>query len=153
MAQFVITPLNENRAIRWEKMYGRTELPVKYPLPHLACTQRWGDVPVYYLDVTAVPTALLDRLATFEARRTGTSYQEARLAVRREWLIRADECQPARQAINIPPGRFLAARLPLFAAGALTAVAPPPTPCPLHLVDGRFTLQKNVINMGATHRC
>jgi len=102
MAQFVITPINENRAIRWEKMYGRTELPIKYPLPHLACTQRWGDVPVYYLDVTAVPAALLDRLATFEARRTGTSYQEARLSVRREWLIRADECQPARQAITTP---------------------------------------------------
>lgn len=102
MAQFVITPINENRAKRWEKVYGRTELPVKYALPHLACTQRWGDVPVYYLDVTAVPAALLDRLATFEARRTGTSYQEARLAVRREWLIRADECQPARKVVTTP---------------------------------------------------
>lgn len=102
MTQFVITPINENRAIRWEKMYGRTELPIKYPLPHLACTQRWGDVPVYYLDVTAVPAALLDRLATFEARRTGTSYQEARLTVRREWLIRADECQPARKIVTTP---------------------------------------------------
>ena len=102
MTQYVITPINENRAKRWEKVYGRTELPVKYALPHLACTQRWGDVPVYYLDVTAVPTALLDRLATFEARRTGTSYKEARLAVRREWLIRADECQPARKAMPIP---------------------------------------------------
>ncbi len=102
MAQYMITPINENRAKRWEKVYGRTELPVKYPLPHLACTQRWGDVPVYYLDVTAVPAALLNRLATFEARRTGTSYQEARLAVRREWLIRADECQPARKASSAP---------------------------------------------------
>lgn len=102
MAQYVITPINDNRAKRWEKVYGRTELPVKFPLPHLACTQRWGDVPVYYLDVTAVPAALLDRLATFEARRTGTSYQEARLAVRREWLIRADECQPARKAAPTP---------------------------------------------------
>lgn len=102
MAQYVITPINENRAKRWEKVYGRTELPIKFPLPHLACTQRWGDVPVYYLDVTAVPAALLDRLATFEARRTGTSYQEARLAVRREWLIRADECQPARKAVTTP---------------------------------------------------
>ncbi len=102
MAQFVITPINENRAKRWEKVYGRTELPIKYALPHLACTQRWGDVPVYYLDITAVPAALLDRLATFEARRAGTSYQEARLAVRREWLIRADECQPARQVMTTP---------------------------------------------------
>ncbi len=102
MTQYVVTPFNENRARRWEKVYGRTELPVKYPLPHLACTQRWGDVPVYYLDVTAVPAALLDRLATFEARRTGTSYHEARLSVRREWLIRADECQPARKAIASP---------------------------------------------------
>ncbi len=102
MTQFVITPINENRAKRWEKVYGRTELPVKYALPHLACTQRWGDVPVYYLDVTAVPAALLDRLATFEARRTGTSYQEARLTVRREWLIRADECQPARKIVTTP---------------------------------------------------
>ena len=102
MAKYVITPINENRAKRWEKVYGRTELPVKFPLPHLACTQRWGDVPVYYLDITAVPDALLDRLATFEARRTGTSYQEARLSVRREWLIRADECQPARKVITTP---------------------------------------------------
>jgi hypothetical protein len=102
MTQYVISPINENRAKRWEKVYGRTELPVKYPLPHLACTQRWGDVPVYYLDVTAVPAALLDRLATFEARRTGTSYPEARLTVRREWLIRADECQPARKAMPTP---------------------------------------------------
>lgn len=102
MAQYVISPVNENRAKRWEKVYGRTELPVKYALPHLACTQRWGDVPVYYLDVTAVPAALLDRLATFEARRTGTSYHEARLSVRREWLIRADECQPAHKAVATP---------------------------------------------------
>ncbi|WP_420628259.1 hypothetical protein [Candidatus Leptofilum sp.] len=102
MAQYVITPINENRAKRWEHVYGRTELPVKFPLPHLACTQRWGDVPVYYLDNTAVPDALLDRLATFEARRTRTSYQEARVAVRREWLIRADECQPARKAMPTP---------------------------------------------------
>ncbi len=102
MAHYVITPINENRAKRWEKVYGRTELPIKYPLPHLACTQRWGDVPVYYLDSTAVPAALLDRLATFEARRSGTSYAEARLAVRQEWLIRADECQPARKAVTTP---------------------------------------------------
>ena len=102
MAQYMITPINENRAKRWEKVYGRTELPVKFALPHLACTQRWGDVPVYYLDGAAVPAALLDRLATFEARRSGTSYQEARLAVRREWLIRADECQPAHKAAPTP---------------------------------------------------
>ncbi|GJM41105.1 MAG: hypothetical protein DHS20C20_13870 [Ardenticatenaceae bacterium] len=102
MAQYVITPISENRAKRWEKVYGRTELPVKYPLPHLACTQRWGDVPVYYLDITAVPDALLDRLATFESRRTRISYQEARVVVRREWLIRADECQPARKAMPTP---------------------------------------------------
>jgi hypothetical protein len=102
MAQYVITPINENRAKRWEKVYGRTDLPVKFALPHLACTQRWGDVPVYYLDVTAVPDALLDRLATFEARRTRTSYQEARLSVRREWLIRADECLPARKMVTTP---------------------------------------------------
>jgi hypothetical protein len=100
MAQYVVTPINEHRSRRWEKVYGRAELPVKFPLPHLACTQRWGDVPVYYLDGAAVPAALLDRLATFEARRSGTSYQEARLAVRREWLIRADECQPARKTIT-----------------------------------------------------
>ncbi|MCP4419953.1 MAG: hypothetical protein GY805_25350 [Chloroflexi bacterium] len=102
MAQYVITPINENRAKRWEKVYGRSELPVKYPLPHLACTQRWGDVPVYYLDITAVPPALLDRLATFEARRAGISYHEARYAVRQEWLIRADACQPARKAVATP---------------------------------------------------
>lgn len=102
MAHYVITPINENRAKRWEKVYGRTELPVKYALPHLACTQRWGDVPVYYLDSTAVPAALLDRLAAFEARRSGTSYAEARLIVRREWLIRADECQPARKVATTP---------------------------------------------------
>ncbi len=102
MAQYVITPINENRAKRWEKVYGRTELPVKYPLPHLACTQRWGDVPVYYLDVTAVPAALLDRLATYEARRSGMSYHDARLSVRREWLIRADACQPARKVMTTP---------------------------------------------------
>ena len=102
MSRYIITPINENRAKRWEKVYGRTEIPVKYPLPHLACTQRWGDVPVYYLDVTAVPNALLDRLATFEARRSGISYHEARLSVRREWLIRADTCQPARKAVTVP---------------------------------------------------
>ncbi|WP_420645418.1 hypothetical protein [Candidatus Leptofilum sp.] len=102
MSKYVITPINENRAKRWERVYGCIELPVKYPLPHLACTQRWGDVPVYYLDIAAVPDALLDRLATFEARRTRTSYQEARIAVRREWLIRADECQPARKVMPTP---------------------------------------------------
>jgi len=74
-------------------MYGLSYLPVKYPTPHIACTQRWGDVPVYYLDTTAVPDALLDRLATFEAKRLGIHYQEARTAVRREWLIRADGCK------------------------------------------------------------
>ena len=95
-------------------MYGRTELPVKYALPHLACTQRWGDVPVYYLDVTAVPNALLDRLATFEARRTGTSYQEARLAVRREWLIRADECQPAHKVVTTPTAPSWQPAFPFF---------------------------------------
>ncbi len=102
MAQYIITPINKNQAKRWEKVYGRTELPVKYPLPHLACTQRWGDVPVYYLDVTAVPPALLDRLATFEARRTGVSYHEARFTVRQEGLIRADACKPARKAVATP---------------------------------------------------
>lgn len=114
MAQYVITPINENRAKRWEKVYGRSELPVKFPLPHLACTQRWGDVPVYYLDVTAVPDALLDRLATFEARRNGTSYQEARLSVRREWLIRADECQPARKVIATPTAPSWQPAFPFF---------------------------------------
>lgn len=93
MAQYFIAPVNEKGAQIWEKIYGRTQLPVKYPQPHLACTQRWGDVPVYYLDVTAVPPALLDRLATYEARRMGISYHEARLNVRREWLIRAEGCQ------------------------------------------------------------
>lgn len=93
MAQYYVTPVNENEIRRWEKIYGRTHLPVKYRHPHLACTQRWGDVLVYYLDSTAVPDALLDRLATFEARRLGIRYTEARLIVRREWLIRAAGCQ------------------------------------------------------------
>lgn len=92
MAKYIVTPLDENRIKKWEKIYGRAHLPVKYPQPHLACTQRWGDVPVYYLDVTAVPEALLNRLATFEARRLGLSYAQARNNVRREWLIRAEGC-------------------------------------------------------------
>lgn len=90
---YFVTPLNEHQQQQWEKIYGRSHLPVKYPTPHLACTQRWGDVPVYYLDITAVPPALLDRLATYESRRMGVTYAEARLAVRREWLIRAEGCQ------------------------------------------------------------
>jgi hypothetical protein len=91
--QYVVTPVQEKQLQQWERVYGRTHLPIKYPHPHLACTQRWGDVPVYYLDTTAVPTALLDRLAAFEVRRMGMSYGEARTAVHREWLIRADECK------------------------------------------------------------
>lgn len=90
---YYITPLVEKRSRRWEMVYGRSHLPVKYPQPHLACTQRWGTVPVYYLDSTAVPEALLDRIATLEARRLGISYSEARLNVRQEWLIRAEGCK------------------------------------------------------------
>ncbi|MCP4359623.1 MAG: hypothetical protein GY796_16575, partial [Chloroflexi bacterium] len=63
MTQFFVTPIQENYAQRWERIYGRSHLPVKYSQPHMACTQRWGDAPVYYLDVSAVPDALLDRLA------------------------------------------------------------------------------------------
>lgn len=99
---FYVTPTDEMRLKQWEKVYGRTHLPVKYPQPHLACTQRWGETWVYYLDTTAVPPALLDRLAVFEARRLGIAYRQARLAVRQEWLIPADGCQleqlPAPQA-------------------------------------------------------
>lgn len=98
MAQYFVTPIQENRKQRWEKIYGRVWLPVKYPQPHIACTQRWGETPVYYLDTTAVPGPLLDRLATFEARRMGLSYTEARMAVRREWLIRAEGCRVERSA-------------------------------------------------------
>lgn len=90
---YVVTPTDEHRLALWERVYGRTHLPIKYPHPQIACTQRWGEVPVFYLDTTAVPAALLDRLATYEARRMGISYAEARLAVRREWLIRADGCR------------------------------------------------------------
>ena len=90
---YYVTPLDEKRLQRWEMVYGRSHLPIKYPQAHLACTQRWGTTPVYYLDVTAVPDALLDRLATFEARRLGISYAEARLNVRQEWLIRAEGCK------------------------------------------------------------
>jgi hypothetical protein len=99
MAQYYVTPVNENESARWEKIYGRTHLPVKYRHPHQACTQRWGDVLVYYLDGTAVPDALLDRLATFEARRLGILYTEARMIVRREWLIQAAGCQ-VETAVN-----------------------------------------------------
>ncbi len=95
---YAVTPTDEIRAQHWERIYGRSHLPVKYPQPHIACTQRWGDVPVYYLDVTAVPSALLNRLATYEARRMGISYAEARLAVRREWLIRAEGCKVEKLA-------------------------------------------------------
>jgi len=101
--QYFVTPLNEQQQQQWEKIYGRSHLPVKYPTPHLACTQRWGDVPVYYLDITAVPPALLDRLATYESRRMGVSYAEARLAVRREWLIRAEGCQIKRSLPSAAP--------------------------------------------------
>ncbi|MCA9952379.1 MAG: hypothetical protein KDE48_22170, partial [Anaerolineales bacterium] len=96
--QFLVTPTNENRQQQWEKIYGRSQLPIKYPYPHKACTQRWGDVAVYYLDTTAVPNALLDRLATFEARRMGIPYADARLAVRREWLIKAEGCKVEQAA-------------------------------------------------------
>lgn len=90
---YYVTPTDEKRLKRWEKVYGRTHLPVKYAHPHLACTQRWGDALVYYLDTTAVPSALLDRVAAVEARRLGIPYAAARTAVRQEWLIRADGCQ------------------------------------------------------------
>ncbi len=96
---YYVTPVDEKRRQRWEMVYGRSHLPIKYRQAHQACTQRWGNVPVYYLDVTAVPDAVLDRLATFEARRLGISYAEARLNVRQEWLIRAEGCQVER---NIP---------------------------------------------------
>lgn len=92
MAHYFVSPTDEKRALIWERIYGRSNLPVKYPKPHVACTQRWGDIPVYYLDPTAVPDALLDRIATMEARRMGIPYAEARMAVRREWLIRAEDC-------------------------------------------------------------
>jgi hypothetical protein len=90
---YFVTPLDEKRSQRWEMVYGRSHLPIKYAQPHLACTQRWGTVPVYYLDSSAVPDALLDRIATFESRRLGISYGEARLNVRQEWLIRAEGCK------------------------------------------------------------
>ena len=90
MSKYFISPTNDHRAEMWEKIYGRSELPVKYGKPHTACTQRWGDVDVYYLDTTAVPEPLLDRLAGIEAKRSGISYDEARMMVRREWLIKAD---------------------------------------------------------------
>ena len=90
---YYVTPLDEKRNQRWEMVYGRSHLPVKYNQPHMACTQRWGTVPVYYLDVAAVPEALLDRLATFEARRLGINYATARINVRQEWLIRAEGCK------------------------------------------------------------
>jgi len=90
---YFVTPLDDKRSQRWEMVYGRSYLPIKYPQPHLACTQRWGTVPVYYLDIAAVPDALLDRIATFEARRLGLNYGEARLNVRQEWLIRAEGCK------------------------------------------------------------
>ncbi len=91
--RYFVTPTQEKQIKLWEKIYGRSHLPVKYPSPHLACTQRWGEALVYYLDVTAVPAALLDRLAVYEARRMGVSYAEARQAVRHEWLIRAEGCR------------------------------------------------------------
>ena len=90
---YFVTPLDDKRSQRWEMVYGRSSLPIKYAQPHLACTQRWGTVPVYYLDIAAVPDALLDRIATFEARRLGLNYGEARLNVRQEWLIRAEGCK------------------------------------------------------------
>ncbi len=90
---YFVSPTSEKRQRQWERAYGRSQLPVKFAHPHVACTQRWGDVPVYYLDISAVPDALLDRIATFEARRLGISYHQARLSVRTEWLIRADGCQ------------------------------------------------------------
>ena len=98
---YYITPLDEKRIHRWEMVYGRSHLPIKYPQAHMACTQRWGTVPVYYLDVTAVPDALLDRLATFESRRLGINYTEARMNVRQEWLIRAEGCK-LEKSIPVP---------------------------------------------------
>ncbi|MEM7119335.1 MAG: hypothetical protein AAF614_43370 [Chloroflexota bacterium] len=107
MMKYFITPTNENRTEKWEKVYGRSHLPVKYSTPQVACTQRWGDVAVYYLDTTAVPEALLDRLATFEARRLGISYPEARMAVRQEWLIKADGCQLQKEVpVELPPAQL-----------------------------------------------
>jgi hypothetical protein len=97
----MVSPIDEQRQKVWEKIYGRTELPVKYAQPHTACTQRWGEVAVYYLDPTAVPDALLDRLAAFEARRLGISYAEARNRVRYEWLIPAEGCALAAQPHHI----------------------------------------------------
>jgi hypothetical protein len=90
---YFVTPLGEKQLKQWDKVYGRSYLPIKYAQPHMACTQRWGTVPVYYLDTTAVPDALLDRLAAFEARRLGVSYSEARMNVRQEWLIQAEGCR------------------------------------------------------------
>jgi hypothetical protein len=101
---YFVTPLGEKQLKQWDKVYGRSHLPIKYAQPHLACTQRWGTVPVYYLDTTAVPNALLDRLATFEARRLGVSYSEARLNVRQEWLIQAEGCRVGTAvATETPP--------------------------------------------------
>ena len=97
MSKYFISPTNDNRAEMWERIYGRSELPVKYGKPHTACTQRWGDVDVYYLDTTAVPEPLLDRLAGIEAKRSGISYEEARMMVRREWLIKADGTKLSEQ--------------------------------------------------------
>ncbi len=90
MTKYFIAPTNDNRAEMWERIYGRSQLPVKYGQAHTACTQRWGDVDVYYLDTTAVPEGVLDRLASIEAKRSGISYNEARMLVRHEWLIKAD---------------------------------------------------------------
>lgn len=118
-----VTPTNEYRAQLWEKVYGRTHLPVKYARPQIACTQRWGEVPVYYLDTTAVPAALLDRLATYEARRMGISYAEARTAVRREWLIRADDCRVDTAIVTssepLQPAFPFLQNVPLRVAGRL----------------------------------
>lgn len=123
MTQFFVSPLEENRKQRWERIYGRSYLPIKYPTPHIACTQRWGDVPVYYLDVTAVPDALLDRLATYEAKRMGIHYQEARAAVRREWLIRAEGCLVERElpetTSNWQPSFSFLQKVPLRIAPAM----------------------------------
>jgi hypothetical protein len=117
MTKYYISPTNDHRAEIWERIYGRSELPVKYAQPHMACTQRWGDVDVYYLDTTAVPEALLDRLATLEARRSGISYEEARMLVRREWLIKADGTkvelrQPAATADGNDPWQMAFPFLP-----------------------------------------
>ncbi len=105
MTQYFVTPKKDSRKKRWEKVYGRTTLPIKYPKPHLACTQHWGETAVYYLDTTAVPEALLDRLASFEARRSGISYHEARLNVRREWLILAKGCRVEKRPY-VPAGQL-----------------------------------------------